>query len=162
MLRRKVQLGTGSLAALESSLKQLESQLRTSVPRNISTALGAIGADAVKTNLLAIPNLDGNEQGTVYLVTMGPVVRVSNVGPQVGYLEFGTGAAGQSRQHPSLGMTGITHSDKLQWVYPTKSGRFATSHGLPPQRQVYDAAITVRRAAPPVAKAEMMRVVNTL
>jgi len=60
----------------------------------ITDALAQKGADLINANLPNVASIDGNDIGNVTVTTMVDFSRVSFVGSQVAYIEFGTGIVG--------------------------------------------------------------------
>lgn len=162
-MARQLTLGTSDIGRLEQSLRRFSAELRDSIPRAITDTLATIGAEHVNANLLAIPNIDGNSIGVVYVEREGKRARVVNTGTQVGFLEYGTGAAGAASPHPLVNEAGIEYSDRLQWVFFNQwTGRYQTSHGLPPQGQVLNAGLRLESEAAAIAANELRRAVSRL
>lgn len=100
-------------------------------------------------NLAAIPKYDGNAPGTTGIENVGDgTMLVFNEGPQVAYLEFGTGAKGAAGAHPGASIAGYEHSNKTRWVFfDHLKGGIRTSVGIPPYASMMHAAYDTRNGA---------------
>lgn len=160
--KRKVSLGKDA-TTLGQALHSLAGELRTGLPERVTTRIAVLAKSDVEANLSAIPNVDGNARGEVRVELNGRNAVVVNEGPQVAYLEFGTGATGAASPHPRAPLAPYEYGSRLQWVYFNKMvGGFRTSHGLPPQMQVYNAALSARLDGPIYLAREVRKAVKAL
>lgn len=165
----KIKLGVSSLEGLSKQLKAYKTKMKAVDGKIVETLVGT-GTTILEQNLAAIPKYDGNEPGVVdtYLLThtVGPSVGViSNYGPQVVFLEFGTGIRGQASPHPQHGDIGYNYNLKLSehahrmingvegWFYkPVDGDKALFTAGIVPSMQMWNTALALRRIYIPISK----------
>lgn len=157
MQTKVVPLGTQNIKTLAKQLKALARDLQEhgDVVVDIEQDTAGLVAEAVRSNIAGIPDVDGNYLGTdnpnaAVVVRPGLVGHtVVWMGQQIAFVEFGTGAKGAVGGYPSpaMGMSGY-HPDptKQSWAYKDKkTGRPELSVGLAPQAPMYHAALAGRQ-----------------
>lgn len=155
-------LSVSSLDQLLSDIKAYQSKVNAA-PDKITAQLAEIGANAIQQNIAGITDLDGNAPGTVSVDVRGAEATVSQSGDQVAYLEYGTGEQGAANKHPEYKVAGWHYGSgknirrmkngKLMWRYYDKlKGHWRITNGIPAQKQVLRAALTMRDNIVPVAK----------
>lgn len=111
-----IRLGVKQLSDLSTQLKAYKKHI-DGVGDKIVTEMVATGSAELTRNLASIPNFDGNDVGSVEAYVLKNVGVISQYGPQVVYLEFGTGIPGESVQHPQ--------ASDIGWEYNTKTSEHA-------------------------------------
>lgn len=133
--------------------KQMKVKDKDSIPAEITEKVALDTADKVRSNIATIPDIDGNILGAsgeaVSVRFMGATdLRVTWVGEQIAYLEFGTGAAGSGKYPNQASMHKFNYSPdptKKIWVYDSKvTGNYEVSHGIAPQAPMYNAGQDAR------------------
>jgi len=113
----KVGLNTTDLTKLSSYLRKLSQDVKGG-STTIVTEMVSIGLNVAQTGISNITDLDGNSPGVIQGSLLGPYTGVvSNIGPQVAFLEFGTGITGQASPHMLSG--------KVGWAYNQKQSKVA-------------------------------------
>lgn len=155
-------LSTSSLDKLLSDVTAYRDKVNAA-PAKIAARLAEIGADAIQQNIAGITDLDGNAPGTVSVDVKGTQATVSQTGSQVAYLEYGTGEQGAASPNPVAVKAGwhygsgknIRHmkNGKMMWRYYDRlHGHYRITNGIPAQKQVFRAALTMRDSITEVAK----------
>jgi len=155
-------LSVSSLDQLLSNIKAYQSKVNAASDK-ITAQLAEIGANAIQQNIAGITDLDGNAPGTVSVDVRGAEATISQSGDQVAYLEYGTGEQGAANKHPEYKVAGWHYGSgknirrmkngKLMWRYYDKlKGHWRITNGIPAQKQVLRAALTMRDNIIPVAK----------
>lgn len=172
MATKDIPLSVANIRALRNGIKELARELREDIPTQVEQNLAEMVATEVRSNIAAVASLghygiDGNYDGadpSAVSVQLGFVGHdVVWRGTQIGFIEFGTGAAGAAAPYggPAMGAAGY-HPD------PTKDGwwyRDAVlgpwySLGLRPQAPMLNATPLLRSrnalrlaAGPPIREA---------
>lgn len=155
-------LSVASLDKLLSNVKDYKAKVEA-VPAKITEQLAKIGAEAIQQNVAGITDLDGNAPGTVGTQIDGNSAKVFERGGQVAFLEYGTGEQGAASPHPKAAEAGRKYNvgshirkmknGKMMWHYYDRlRGHWRTTNGIPAQKQVLRAALTMRDNIVPVAK----------
>ncbi|HEX3038153.1 MAG TPA: hypothetical protein VHO94_04070 [Oscillospiraceae bacterium] len=155
-------LSVSSLDKLLSDVKGYRDKVNAA-PAKITEQLAEIGAEAIQQNIAGITDLDGNAPGVVSKSASGSTATVSQTGSQIAYLEYGTGAQGATAPHPQASQVGWQYGSgknirqmkngKAMWRYYDKlKGHYRITDGLPAQKQVFRAALTMRDSIAEVAK----------
>lgn len=155
-------LSVSSLDKLLSDVKDYKAKVETA-PDKITEQLAKIGAEAIQQNVAGITDPDGNAPGTVGMQIEGSSAKVFEKGPQIAFLEYGTGEQGAAKKHPKYAAAGWKYGSgknirrmkngKMMWHYfDNLRGHWRTTNGIPAQKQVLRAAITMRDNIVPVAK----------
>lgn len=155
-------LSTSSLDKMLSDVKAYQEKVEAA-PEKVTARLAEIGANAINQNVSEITDLDGNAPGTVSVDVRGAEATISQSGDQVAYLEYGTGEQGAANEHPEYKVAGWHYGSgknirrmkngKLMWRYYDKlKGHWRITNGIPAQKQVLRAALTMRDNIVPVAK----------
>lgn len=156
----KADLSTSSLDVLLKDLVEYQEKVVT-LPERLTSELAQTAATSISENLTGITDLDGNAPGTIEIKQNGTSATVSNVGDQIAYLEYGTGA--YADPHPQAGQVGWTYGEGER-IFTTKSGRrmwhywddmrghWRTTAGQQPNMQVFKAALKTRQEIVPTAK----------
>lgn len=155
-------LSVASLDKLLSDVKGYKAKLEAA-PAKITERLAEIGAEAIQQNIADIADLDGNAPGTVGMQVDGGSGKVFQQGKQIAFLEYGTGEQGAASPHPRYAVTGWHYGSgknirkmkngKMMWHYFDQlHGHWRTTDGIPAQKQVFRAALTMRDNIVDVAK----------
>lgn len=155
-------LSVSSLDKLLSDVKGYKAKVEAA-PDKITEHLAEIGAGAIQQNIAGITDPDGNAPGTVGKEVDGGSAKVFEHGDQIAYLEYGTGEQGAASPHPKAAEAGRRYNvgprirkmknGKMMWHYKDKlRGHWRTTDGIPAQKQVFRAALTMRDNIVPVAK----------
>jgi hypothetical protein len=155
-------LSVASLDKLLSDVKAYKAKV-DAAPVKIVEGLAEIGAEAIQQNIAGITDPDGNAPGTVGMQVEGNSAKVFEKGPQVAFCEYGTGEQGAANKHPKYAVAGWHYGSgknirkmkngKMMWHYYDRlKGHWRTTNGIPAQKQVLRAAITMRDNIVPVAK----------
>lgn len=155
-------LSISSLDKLLSNVKSYRDKVNAA-PEKITARLAEIGAQAINENISGITDLDGNAPGTVSTSVSGSHATVSQSGDQIAYLEYGTGEQGTDSKHPEYKAAGWHYGSgknirrmkngKLMWHYYDKlKWHCRITNGIPAQKQVFKAALTMRDNIVPIAK----------
>ncbi|WP_312694115.1 hypothetical protein [Caproiciproducens sp.] len=155
-------LSVASLDKLLSDVKSYRDKVNAA-PEKITARLAEIGADAIRKNIAGITDPDGNAPGTVSADISGSHATVSQSGDQIAFLEYGTGEQGEASKHPEYQTAGWRYGSgknirkmkngKMMWHYYDRlRGHWRITDGLPAQKQVFRAALTMRDNIVPVAK----------
>lgn len=155
-------LSVASIDKLLSDVKAYRDKVNAA-PEKITARLAEIGAQAVNDNIAGITDLDGNAPGTVSTSVSGSHATVSQSGDQIAFLEYGTGEQGADSKHPEYKAAGWHYGSgknirrmkngKLMWRYYDRlRGHYRITNGIPAQKQVFRAALTMRDNIVPVAK----------
>lgn len=158
----RADLSVSSLDKLLSDVKDYKAKVEAA-PARITEQLAKIGAGAITQNIAGITDPDGNAPGTVGMQAEGGSGKVFEQGDQVAYLEYGTGEQGAENKHPKYEVSGWQYGSgknirkmkngKMMWHYYDRlRGHWRTTNGIPAQKQVFRAAITMRDNIVPVAK----------
>ena len=148
-----IPLSVSGINRIARQMKRLSKQMNVkgqdSIPAEITEKVALDTADKVRANIESIPDLDGNILGAsgeaVSVRFMGATdLRVTWVGKQIAFLEFGTGAAGSGKYPNQASMHKFNYSPdptKESWNYLSSvSGQVETSYGIAPQAPLYRAA----------------------
>lgn len=156
-------LSVASLDKLLSDVKDYKAKVEAA-PAKITERLAEIGAEAIQQNISGITDPDGNAPGTVGMQVEGSSAKVFEKGDQIAFLEYGTGEQGATSPHPKAAEAGRKYNvgpyihkmknGKMMWHYRDKlrGGHWRTTNGIPAQKQVLKAALTMRDNIVPVAK----------
>lgn len=155
-------LSVASLDKLLSDVKGYKAKV-DAAPAKITERLAEIGAEAIQQNVAGITDPDGNAPGTVGMQVKGGSAKVFQRGPQVAYLEYGTGKQGKASPHPEAVEAGWQYdvgskirrmkNGKRMWHYYDRlRGHWRTTNGIPAQKQVLRAALAMRDSIVSVAK----------
>lgn len=158
----RADLSVASLDKLLSDVKDYKAKLETA-PAKITERLAEIGTDAIQQNIAGITDPDGNAPGTVGMQVEGGSAKVFEQGNQIAFLEYGTGEQGADSPHPIAVKAGWKYGSgknirrmkngKMMWHYFDKlRGHWRTTDGIPAQKQVLRAVLTMRDNIVPVAK----------
>jgi hypothetical protein len=158
----RADLSVSSLDKLLSDVKAYRDKVN-SAPEKITARLVEIGAKAIQQNISGITDLDGNAPGTIGMSLNGSKATVYQQGGQIAYLEYGTGERGAADKHPKYKESGWKYgtgknirrmkNGKMMWRYFDKiRGHYRITDGIPAQRQVLRAALTMRDNIAQVAK----------
>ena len=129
--------------------KQMKPKGQDSIPAEITEKVALDTAEKVRSNIGSISDLDGNILGAngaaVKVIFMDSTdLRVTWVGKQIAFLEFGTGAAGSGKYPNQASMHKFNYSPdptKQMWIYDSLvTGNLEVSHGIAPQAPLYRAA----------------------
>lgn len=155
MIKKSYVYGVQGLEDMISYLEDLKAQLNRSSNTIIDTAAD-MAQKSVEFTISSL-DLDENLQGRVVTLPIKDGKKVSHIGDQVAFLEFGTGMVGKQSPHPL--------SPEYNWEYYIDSafkdevygqegwwfnGSFHT--GIPAGRAVYNAGVEVRNRIPQIAK----------
>lgn len=167
----RIKLGTKELRELKSQISNWRSKL-AKTEENIVGDLSNLALEEMQKNY---ENYDYKaESGMDFQITgTNTEKKVSMIGTQAIYTEFGTGTVGGMNSHPkkqnfnlkqyNSGETirvatksvaenhGIPEGT-LYWTYTNESGETIYTQGIPAGKQVYDAAKTVRKQAREIAQ----------
>jgi hypothetical protein len=155
-------LSVASLDKLLSDVKAYRDKVNAA-PAKITEQLAKIGSEAIQQNVAGITDPDGNAPGTVGTQVEGSSAKVFQKGDQISYLEYGTGEQGKASPHPKAVEAGWqydvgTHIRKMKngkrmWHYFDRlRGHRRTTNGIPAQKQVLRASLTMRDNIVPAAK----------
>lgn len=155
-------LSTSSIDNAIKELKQYQDKVK-SAPEKITERLAKEAVQDIDNTLSGITDTDGNAIGEIGYEKVGNKTVVYNRGPQIAFLEFGTGATGKSSPHPQAGQSGwaydvgkkikVSKNGKRQWRYYDKiKGHWRITSGMPAQMQVFKAAVKMRNRVKQVAK----------
>ena len=159
-----VGLNTKDLTKLSSYLKTLALSVKTQDNKILST-LVMQGAEIARSNLSGIVDPDGNLPGQITTEIIASVGTISNVGPQVAFLEFGTGITGASSPHPLAPNANWQYDLKTSRVanrtiegvegwfyYDNIQGAYRFSSGISPNSHMLNTALALRRIVNVTAK----------
>lgn len=167
--KQKVRLGISELKKLSEDLKRYQKGLKVAEAKIVEELVN-VGVAEASNRLAAISNYDGNDPGTIegfkYTHTMGGSVgAISSYGPQVVFLEFGTGVPGETSPHPQADDIGYLYNQKFSehahrtvngvegWFYKPLDGDEAIfTPGIRPGAYMWGTALSLRRIYIPVAK----------
>lgn len=149
----RADLSVASLDKLLSDVKDYKAKVEAA-PDKITQRLVEIGADAIQQNIAGITDPDGNAPGTVGMQIKGGTGKVFQQGKQIAFLEYGTGEQGAASPHPQAEEAGRDYNvgphirkcknGKMMWNYFDKlRGHWRTTDGIPAQKQVFNAALTM-------------------
>lgn len=155
-------LSVASIDKLLTDVKNYKAKVEAA-PAVITERLAEIGADAIQQNISGITDLDGNAPGKVGAEVDGGSAKVFQQGKQIAFLEFGTGEQGANSPHPKYTVAGWHYGSgpnirkmkngKMMWRYFDRlRGHWRITDGIPAQKQVFNAALTMRDSLPEVAK----------
>lgn len=155
-------LSVSSLDKLLSDVKAYRDKVNAA-PAKIAEGLAKIGAEAIQQNVAGITDPDGNAPGTVGRLIDGSHGVVFEQGSQIAFLEYGTGEQGAANKHPKYAVAGWHYGSgknirkmkngRMMWHYFDRlRGHWRTTNGIPAQKQVLRASITMRDSIVPVAK----------
>lgn len=155
-------LSVSSLDKLLSDVKAYRDKVNAA-PTKITEQLAKIGAESIQQNIAGIVDPDGNAPGTVGMQANGGSGKAFQKGPQVAFLEYGTGEQGAASPHPKHAVAGWHYGSgknirrmkngKMMWHYYDRlRGHWRTTNGIPAQKQVLRAALAMRDNIVPVAK----------
>lgn len=155
-------LSVASLDKLLSDVKNYKAKV-DAAPAKITERLAEIGAKAIQQNITGITDPDGNAPGIIGTQIDGSSAKVFEKGPQVAFLEYGTGEQGAASPHPKYTVAGWKYgagknirrmkNGKMMWHYFDRlRGHWRTTSGIPAQKQVFNAALTMRDSIVDVAK----------
>lgn len=152
----KLSIDKKSLSELEKKLRSMVKIIQSS-PDKIIDELLKIGESEAESNILKGYDADGNTDIYVDTVVLRNAGRLSMIGDDVAYQEFGYGLIGRTSPHPVL-PSGYEYGQRTEWVYrdeeygdPARSyGRW--SHGLVSRFPMYLASKAMRKALPSVVK----------
>lgn len=155
-------LSVASLDKLLSDVKAYKAKV-DAAPAKIVEGLAKIGAEAIQQNVAGITDPDGNAPGTVGMQVEGSSGKVFELGPQSAFLEYGVGEVGKASPHPKAGEAGWQYdvgskirkmkNGKRMWHYFDRlRGHWRTTNGIPAQKQVLRASLTMRDNIVPAAK----------
>jgi hypothetical protein len=158
----RADLSVASLDKLLSDVKDYQKKI-DSAPAKITEQLAEIGAEAITQNISGITNPDGNAPGTVGMQIEGGIAKVFQQGKQIAFLEYGTGEQGAGSPHPVAVKAGWKYGSgknirkmkngKMMWRYYDRlKGHYRITDGIPAQKQVFKAALTMRDSIVEVAK----------
>lgn len=158
----KADLSVSSLDKLLSDVKGYKAKLEAA-PEKVTSRLAEIGAETITQNISGITDPDGNAPGTVGMQVEGGTAKVFQQGKQIAFLEYGTGEQGAASPHPVAVKAGWKYGSgknirkmkngKMMWHYFDRlRGHWRTTDGIPAQKQVLRAALTMRDSIVPVAK----------
>jgi hypothetical protein len=158
----RAELSVSSLDKLLSDVKAYRDKVNAA-PAAITLRLAEIGVEAIQQNIAGIKDPDGNDPGTVGMQVNGGTAKVFQEGPQVAFTEFGTGEQGAASPHPKYTEANwlygsgkkirLTKNGKRMWHYFDRlKGHWRTTNGIPAQKQVFKAALTMRDSLSAVAK----------
>lgn len=163
MKKVKVTIGSEGCDVLLTELQNL----RADIPKKTTQLINEIGTLAetrAKLLLENMPDFDGNTMGQVSLVQLDANrVQVVHSGEDVGFLEFGTGMIGLSKQHPLSNAVGWMYyvptnyktevDGKKGWYYKDKfTGELIFTEGMVGGRSMLNASILARNSISEVAK----------
>ena len=155
-------LSVSSLDKLLSDVKDYKAKVEAA-PAKITERLAESGAEAIQQNIAGITDLDGNAPGTVGTQVSGSTAKAFEKGHQIAFLEYGTGEQGAASPHPKYHVAGWHYGSgknirrmkngKMMWHYFDRlRGHWRTTNGIPAQKQVLRASLTMRDNIVPVAK----------
>lgn len=98
MIKKSYVYGIQGLTDMIAYLKDLQTNI-SNAPEAITNE-AAIKAQHSIESKLSTMNLDGNMKGRVAVTDITDGKRVSHIGDQVAFLEFGTGMVGKESPHP--------------------------------------------------------------
>lgn len=105
-------LGVASMKALKKEIQDYKNSLNKATNSLVSD-LVYLGTTELNRNMIGISNLDGNSPGLIAGSVFGTYGTITQSGPQIAYLEFGTGGVGQSNPHPQAVDAGWDYDLKL-------------------------------------------------
>lgn len=155
---------------LQNFLDNAKKNLRQA-EKNIINELADIALDEIWNNYKKAEYGQAGEYMDFVKTGTDKEKTASMQGPQAWYSEFGTGTLGEISPHPLKGRFGLKPynsgetirraSEKvsmktdipvggLYWTYKAENGQVYYSQGIPAQKEVYDAGITVHDKIPEV------------
>lgn len=145
----KVSLNVASLGKLEKSLSVLVKAIAESPDRIIDKLLD-IGEQVAEEHVLTGVAADGNEDIYVEKITVRNAGKLSTIGDDVAYQEFGYGLVGHVNRNPAQPPE-YEQGQRTEWIYVNETGKH-WSHGMEAQMPMYRAGRAMREALPQVAK----------
>lgn len=160
--KQYVGLGLSDLKKFKQNLINYKNGLNAAEVEIVKELVNT-GVAELSNQLSAIPNLDGNDPGTVQAYTWlgtnaGSMGIISNTGPQVVYLEFGTGIPGEGSPHPQADSIGYLYNQKRSseahrtidgvegWFYKNDGMTEAVfTPGIKPGMQMWTTALRLRQ-----------------
>lgn len=156
-----VNLGLKGLKDLRKELVKYQKDM-DKVGSKIVTTLVNMGEAELNRNISSIQDNDGNAIGFVETSKLGGVGKISHVGDQVVFLEFGTGIPGANLKHPQSGSIGYEYNAKRSarahrtrssdgaegwWYRNLETGKSTFTTGIRGEWQVYNTAMYLRRVS---------------
>lgn len=150
-----------SKESINKALKELR-KLKRNLNSNIHLAgqeLAKEGCSILRDNLNSIPDQDGNALGTVYPVLALENSKIFWSGPQISYLEYGTGLVGKGTYKGDLPngyeyasgpfiKKHIASGKGAYWHYKTKEDYLIRTEGIPAYAPMYQTAKVLRTLIP--------------
>ncbi len=182
MKKIEVELSRQGLRDLSKKIDNLKQDLKKADKR-IEDRLADYARTQIENNLSATPFRDGNEDTTTFKEEFDDKIKVGMRGSQVLYNEFGTGTQGEMSPHPvkgkfplhgyNTGRTIRTASLKVNekygvsvgtkyWTYKSADGQTVFTTGIPAGKQVFDAAMALRKEKKKIVKQEVSDVLSKL
>lgn len=155
----KISLTVSSLSKLEKSLREAAKSI-SAAPDNIIDKLLDIGENVAESNIATGEAADGNEDIYVDRITVRNAGKLSMIGDDVAYQEFGYGLVGRVNRNPKQ-PSGYEQGQRTEWVYMDGS-RKRWSHGMQARMPMYKASRTMREALPKVARSVVESAVKSL
>lgn len=154
-----------SVSGLQKLLNQVRGYQKKveEAPAKIVQSLAQMGEQEIDRNIDGIADKDGNVLATAGSYSFGNTGFAYIQGDQAAYLEYGTGYRGALSPHPGADDAGWdygsgstiteTSDGRLMWRYRMSgTGQWRFTEGIPAQMPVLNAAQTIRRKIPTVAK----------
>ncbi len=162
--------------SIDSFIKKLEAMKQDldNIDKEIVDELSSYTEKQIENNLSKTQFKDGNDDTSVGILKEGnKKARVRMYGSQAYYNEFGTGTEGLKNPHPEkskYSLNGYNTGKRIRdatesvnnrfgipvgvkyWVYKDKSGNDIATTGIPAGKQVFNAAIALRKKKSEVIK----------
>ena len=165
----KISLSTSGLKQLSKELQAYKLFLNKQTKEALSD-LVLLGTTDLSRRTSGLTDYDGNDAGYVDSVFTGTKGVISNIGPQIAFLEFGTGIRGQESPHPNASLVGWDYNTKTSkkahrtvggvegWFYFNQTqGRAVFTPGIRPYGQMLYTSIYLRGIAIPTFVGKVKR-----
>lgn len=160
----EIKLGSKGITDLAKQVSDLRSKL-TEASENIIDDLSKIALEEMQKNYNDFDYKSSNDM-SFEITGNRTSKKVSMIGPQAIYTEFGTGTKGGLNPHPQKNEFGLNPYNSgetirtatqsvqenhgipegtLYWTYRNEDGETIYTQGIPAGKQVYNAAKTVRK-----------------
>lgn len=154
MPRLSAGLSPSSLNRLLGELEAYQEKLDRA-PARLNALLMETGKEVIEQTVSGIRDPIGNQPGRVSAEQDGAPgaasAALSYAGPQVSYIEYGTGVTGQAAPHPKAGEAGWRYGSgkKIRlsgyWSYYDRmKGKYRSTKGIAAQMPVLKAALEMR------------------
>lgn len=143
----KLVLSVKAIGALEKDIKKMALRVQ-SASEKITANLLEVGQNEASSNILTGNAADGNTDIEITKTEIIGLSKLSIIGSDVAYQEFGYGLIGKDGKNPKQPPE-YNQSDKKLWVY-NDGGTPRWSHGMQAQMPMYKASKAMREALPKV------------